>query len=213
MAEEKEKEDLNLDNAWQLFAPKSTRGLRVDYPELADYSEFKVLRLDALLFVWYYACKSSPLFNSKLKKRDLVVECMRKSKIVYLDPEKREKFISGDFGEKIESAIKVMYSFEPSIRILSKKLAVKQLADIEKMTSLKLDDHGNHVSFHDKEGGIDMNKKKAYMSMIMSANEKMDSMIQRAEKGFGVTKKDSKSNNKNFESSGESFAESYHENH
>ena len=207
-----EDRNLNVDNDWNLFAPKSARGLRVDYPELASYEEFRAVSRVELHFVWLYACKASPLFNSRLKGRDLIVTCMQRAKFVVNDPEKREKIISGDLGAKIQKAVDTMYLFEPSIRIKSKKLAIKQLADIEKMTSLKLDAEGNHGSFLDKEGGVDMNKKKAYMSMIITANEKIDGMMEKAEKGFGVTKSSSKNSDKNKEGSGNSFAESFHEN-
>lgn len=49
-----------------LFAPKSTRGLKLDYPELDDkerYPEFASLRQYDMLFVWAWACASSPFVN------------------------------------------------------------------------------------------------------------------------------------------------------
>ena len=200
-------------NIWSLFAPKSSRGLRVDYPELSDYEEFKSLRVVELHFVWLVACKSSPLFNSTLKDREMIRACLRDARFKISEEDKLEKFLSGDFGEKIQTAVQVMHTFEPSVRIIAKELAIKQLADIKKMVSLKLDDSGNHSSFYDKEGNVDMNKKRYYMNMVMDSGAKMGAMVERAEKGFGITQKNKKVNDKNTEASGETFTESYHDNH
>lgn len=205
-------EDNDFLNVWDVFAPRSSRGLRVDYPELSDYEEFKSVKVAELYFVWLFACKASPLFNANLKKREMIEACMERAKIRIVEPEKKEKFLSGSFPEKIEKAIRQMYLFEPSVRILAKQIAIKQLYDVKKMTSLKLNDNGDHVSFNTKDGDIDMNKKKQYMSMIMDANKSIGAMVEKAEKGFGVSKKENKVSDKNLEGSGDTFTESYHDN-
>lgn len=206
MAESKEK------NIYLLFAPKSDRGLRVDYPELSRYDELKGLGRRELLFVWYYACKSSPYFNMDVKDPRLVVEkCLEASGLIFQDETKKAKFLARDFPEKISAAIKVMSSFEPSVRILAKLKAVKAIATLERLTNLKLDEDGNHSSFKNKDGQVSFTSRKQYQDAVIAAQEKMDALIEKAEQGYGITIIDS-SANKNIDDNGLSFAESYHEN-
>ena len=199
------------ENMQLLFAPKSRRGLRVDYPELAEYEEFKNIRAKELLFVWYYACKSSPFFNLDIRKRDLIQKCVDVCDLLFDDEARKEKFLSGNFPEKIQSANKQMEIFEPAARIEAKQMAIKMIADIKSMVSLPLDENGVHPSFLDKSGELDLAKKNAHMNMVFKANDRLGDMIRTAEKGFGVTERKKTIIDKNREASGETFAESYHD--
>ncbi|MHA1974621.1 MAG: hypothetical protein ACTSW1_16595 [Candidatus Hodarchaeales archaeon] len=210
-----------------LFAPKSARGLRVDYPELGKYEELKALRAKELLFVWYYACKSSPLFNYDGPKKNLIERCIKASNLRIDDPAKLAKFEVGNFPAKIQAGIDVMFNFEPAARIVAKLEALKDIEDLKKMTSLKLDPNGNHPEFYVKgtiprgkeneEGGtdympeIDMSKKQKYMDMVIKKNEKLGDMISKAEKGWGVVRSDKTNIDKNRDETGVSYAESFHE--
>ena len=210
---------------FMLFAPKSDRGLRVDYPELSNYEELKSLFKKELLFVWYYACKSSPLFDFDGPKKVLIEKCVKASGLKLDDPAKKVKFMAGNFPAKVQAAIEVMQNFEPSARITAKLEALKDIEDLKKMTSLKLDGNGNHPEFYEKgsipkgeEGSedylpeINMEKKNKYMSMILKKNERLGDMISKAEQGWGVVKSDKTLIDKNKDDTGESFAESFHNN-
>jgi len=196
-----------------LFMPKSVRGLKIDYPELNDYEELKALDRKSLWFVWLYACKSSPYFDiDKKSEREIVELCVNTCGMRFDDPAKREKFLDRNFPEKIQAAIPIMNSFEPSVRMLAKLSAIRSLENVKKMTSLTLDEHGNHVQFLDKDGNIDFNKKKQYMSMVMDKEKKIGEIIQKAEQGYGLSIA-KKGGNKNLDDNGWTFLETFHQNH
>jgi hypothetical protein len=203
---------MNKEEIYLLFAPKSNRSLRFDYPELADYSEFKALNKLDLLFVWYYACRSSPYFNDDSRERVIIEKCARAAGLVFNEEDKKEKFFSGNFSDKIQAAINVMLKFEPSARIIARAQAMKNYNDIMKMTSLKLTDTGDHPSFLDKDGNIKVTDKKAYMSMVFDANQKTGDMLAKIEQGFGITQKSKTIIDKNKTGEGETFAEAFHNN-
>jgi len=213
------------DDIYMLFAPKSTRGLRVDYPELSSYEELKSLFKRDLLFVWYYACKSSPLFNFDGPERVLIEKCIKASELTFDDEARKTKFLAGNFPSKIQAAIEVMNNFEPAARIMAKIEALKDIEDVKKMTSLSLDSSGNHAEFFVKGSipkgeendpnympEIDMGKKEKYMGMVFKKNEKLGDMISKAEQGWGVVKSDKTLVDKNMDDTGETFGESFHNN-
>jgi hypothetical protein len=200
------------DSIYMLFAPKSSRGLRVDYPELSEYEEFKSLRPAELFFVWLYACKSSPYFNLETSERNIIEKCVDKCKIRFDDKGKRENFLSGKFGERISAAIPVMNSFEPSARIMAKKLAFKHLKNIKMLTSLVLEEEGVHPQFENAGGDQSFTKKSTYMKMVLDANKELPGLIAKAEKGFSIVKKEKKTGDKSRTSTGDTFAEDFHNN-
>lgn len=190
-----------------LFAPKSDRGLRIDYPELSGIKEFESLRKNEMLFVWYYGCKSSPYFNLDWKETDIIKKCVEKSQLNV-----NKEFLEGKFPDKIKSAVLVMNRFEPALRIIARQEAAKTLLDNRKLTSLILDNEGNNIQFQSKEGDVDFMKKKHYQKMLSDASADLPVLIQRAEQGFGLTEKSkSKVEDKNLDDGGKSFAETYHE--
>lgn len=203
---------MNKEEVYLLFAPKSVRSLRFDYPELADYPEFKALSKLDLLFVWYYACKSSPYFNDNNRDRNIIEKCSRAAGLGFSEEDKKEKFLSGNFSDKIQAAINVMLKFEPSARIIARAQAMKNYNDIMKMTSLELNEHGDHPSFLGKDGGINMGDKKKYMDMVFDANQKTGEMLAKIEQGFGITEKSKTIVDKNRTGEGETFAEAFHNN-
>lgn len=61
-----------------LFAPKSKRGLKFDYPELADKDkspEFVGVRENDMLFVWAWACASSPFVSIEPREKKMELCC------------------------------------------------------------------------------------------------------------------------------------------
>lgn len=201
---------------YMLFAPKSARGLRVDYPELNEYPEFQGLRANEMLFVWWYACKSSPYYDiDKKTEREIIAMCLEKARMRFDDPAKKEKFLSQNFPEKINAAITTMRTFEPSVRILGRLSAIRSLSNIRKLTSLELDEHGNHPMFIKGKGEdaeVDFKKRTDYMNMIIKKEEKIGSIIDKAERGYGVAKMTDEQS-KDLDDGNLTFLESYHENH
>lgn len=208
----KKKEDKPFNEDLLLFAPKSSRGLKFDYPELSQIAVLKDLRPQEILFVWYYACKSSPFYNSSMPEADIIKRCIDESGIYIGEGTKRANFLAGIFPDSIKEAIPIMNNFEPNLRIILKKDAIQAILDIRKMTSLDLDSDGNNPQFETKDGDIDFNKKKTYMSMYEKREEMIPVLLKKAEYGL-IDSKESKLENKNLSNSGRTYAEEYHENH
>lgn len=105
-----------LSKDYVIFAPKGNKELKREYKELDDYQEFKALNNSDLLFVWWYACKCSPLINIPEEKRVFMA----------IDQSYRDKGIqearkvdwqNRDFPPHIKQAIKVMDRFNPQMRV------------------------------------------------------------------------------------------------
>lgn len=202
-----------IEERYLLFAPKSARGLRVDYPELNEYKEFQGLRPKEILFVWWYACRSSPYFNMDYNsEREIVEMCLDRVNFYFDDPAKKEKYLSQNFPEKISAAISMMRTFQPSVREMARKSAVRSLHNIRKLTSLELDEDGNHPLFRNKDDEWDFKKRNDYMKMIISKEEKIDAIIEKAEQGFGLMKLTAEQS-KDLDDGDLTFLESYWENH
>lgn len=195
---------------YMLFAPKSDRGLRFDYPELAAVPQFKSLRKGEFLFVWCYACKSSPYYDLKLTDQEIIKMCAEHAELNLTDGVKKANFMSGIFPDNIREAIPIMNSYEPNIRMLLKIEAAKDILDIKKLTSLQLDDEGNNSQFYNVAGEVDFTKKKNYMLMIEKKDEMLPKLMSKSELGL-IQTKESKIENKAISSSGKTYAEEYHE--
>jgi len=101
-----------------LFAPKSSRGLKFDYPELADKDkspEFVGVRDTDMLFVWAWACASSPFvaIEPRAKKMEL---CCR-----YAYPvdqwERKTRDFDLHFPDDISRAIERMGKYNFAARV------------------------------------------------------------------------------------------------
>lgn len=206
----KQEKPTNPRPEYMLFAPKSDRGLRFDYPELAAVPQFKNLRKGEFLFVWCYACKSSPYYDLNLPEQEIIRMCIEHAELNLSDGVKRANFMSGMFPDNIKEAIPIMNSYEPNIRMLLKIEAAKDILDIKKLTSLELDDQGNHMQFYNKDSEVDFTKKKHYMAMIEKKDEMLPKLMAKSELGL-IQTKESKTDNKALSASGKTYATEYHE--
>jgi len=107
-----------VERRYLIFAPdKSGRDLRAQYPELFDYPEFKshVIKPYDVLFVWWYACASSPIFDRPDAER-----LEEAAYMAYPSDQMRGSKI-GEFRtkmpENIIAAINRMRSFNKAARI------------------------------------------------------------------------------------------------
>ena len=198
------------DTVYTVFAPKSIQGLVTDYPELGQIDEFKI-RKHELLFVWYYACKVSPMFShsSHRSKREKIEACLKVSGYVP-SHDIKSKILEGNFPTRIAGAISRMEDFEPSVRIMAKLDSMDKYLTLQKLTSLDLDEEGNHATFKNKDEEINFTAKKQYMEMIIKFEEKKPGIISQIENGFGVTGVKKGSNDKNYDESGKTFLEAFH---
>lgn len=196
---------------YALFAPRTVNSLSVDYPELRNYEEFRIKKHD-LLFVWYYSCKVSPLYDhvDVKSKREKIERCAKASGLI-IPSDSKSRFLEGNFTAKMSAAINRMESFEPAVRIMMKLDSMQKFMTLKKLTSLKLDDDGNHESFKNKDDEINFTAKKQYMDMILKLEEKKPQVIEQIENGFGITGIKKGSNDKNYDDNGMTMLESYWE--
>lgn len=209
--EGKEKEVVSVNiNQFSIFAPKSSRVLYEDYPELRVYKQLKGLNTYELLFVWYYACEASPLHRITDKRK----RCDEAMKITFfagkqarLDQRLKEQYLNGKFTERIANAIDVMSRFKIGPRIRAKMITEKAFENIEKILDI---DANNPAHFLNKDGEVDYSKKKSYVDTAAKAVELLPTLIEQLEGSFGVvSKKEAEQLDEGVD--GESFMDSFHE--
>lgn len=115
MENKKSLEELMLDNRYVIFAPMSERDLRVQWPELSDYEEFRTLKVHDMLFVWWYRCESSPYSDDEDEEK--LEKCIERA---YPTEQQRAAKLT-EFKERLPDTIKVackrMESFNRTARV------------------------------------------------------------------------------------------------
>ena len=106
-----------LEKRYLIFAPKNGKDLRVQYPELSDYPEFKQDQIKShdLLFVWWFRCSASPFAD--VEDKDKLESCI---KIAYPTEQQREakiKEFKQQFPDNIKAAFRRMESFNLGARV------------------------------------------------------------------------------------------------
>jgi hypothetical protein len=102
-----------------VFAPKSEKNLREQYPQLDKYEEFKELHSEEMMFLWFFRCSCSPFAN--YEDKDKLGPCID---IAWLSEQvraqKKEEWkrpnLKG-FTGKMPAAIARMASFNTSAMI------------------------------------------------------------------------------------------------
>ena len=122
---------------YSMFRPKSKRGLLADYPELKDYFDTGGLNRSEMLFVWYYGCRVSPLFDLE-DDRTKIEQCLDASFGYKITNEDREKWMSGGIPHKILEAIESMQKFQPGPRVRAMLMTERMLNNIEEIININL---------------------------------------------------------------------------
>lgn len=170
-------------NDYSLFAPKSKRSIKDDYPELRDAEEFRGLTKSDMLFVWYYACEASPLMSidSDQKRVESAIKYIER-----IDPElitaKFKDYAQLIFTPKMEVAIHKMRQYKMGTRIRAKKMIDKTMDNYEKILSLDIDGS----EFINKDGEKDFTKIKQYVDSSKTIIGNIPTLIEQAERGFSV---------------------------
>lgn len=195
---------------YSIFAPKSSRALYVDYPELRQYKQLKDLRSHEILFVWYYACESSPFYHISddfvRAKKSAEKSCYTGNKLSISGPE-FQNLINLKFPPKVERAIPIMIKFKVGPRIRAKMLYEKAFDNIQKILDV---DASDETQFLNKDSEVDWTKKKAFVDTISSATKNIPELVKQLEDNFSVS---SKSDDENDEDGfdGMSLADEFHE--
>lgn len=182
-----------------LFKPQAGK-LKQIYPELKENKKFNDILSDEFLFVWYFACASSPIdpeLPDMMRAKTAAAEAIK-------DFDKRKKFANLEFPEKIKEAIDEMKKYNPDVRMVAKRIIQTTFNNLEKMTQI------NEDSFIkiDKDGvkTTDWAGRKQYVDSVSKISETLPSLIAQMEHGFGYL--DSKSDKE----SGKKSIDKFHEN-
>lgn len=114
------REDVGEEAFWKvyyIFGPVQARSLRNQWPELKTVDALDALPDDDLVFVWWYANRTSPfeMFDD-VKRAKLSIGIAYRNDTVKLEA-RMKMWENLDFGHQISSAIKAMMSFDPDHRI------------------------------------------------------------------------------------------------
>jgi hypothetical protein len=202
-----------------LFRPKSARALFEDYPELSKYPESKELHSQDLLFCYYYACESSPIYQIRDKKgraKEAILLAYESinykshgggnsgGKKLTLD----EKYDMGNckFSEKMSAGIKMFSRFRINPRIRAKMMTEKAFENLEKILDIDASDDNN---FKNKDGDVDFSKKKSYVDTVARALTVLPELIDKLESSFSVSSTVEQA--KDSDGDDISFADLYHD--
>jgi hypothetical protein len=193
---------------YSIFKPKSKRGLFLDYPELRKVPAFTNLSPDEMLFVWYYACESSPFVDLTTERtrieESLNISMLRGGKKMSKD--QKDRLLEGEFSAKVTTAIDHMQKYRVGPRIRAKMMVEKGFENLEKILNI---DASNNSLFLNKEGEVDFAKKKSYVDTMAKATDILPKVIEQLEGGFNI-KKDKAGEDEAFK--GQKLIEDYHDN-
>ena len=157
-----------------IFRP-TNKDLRVEYPELSEVSEFASLSKQEMVFVWWYACRSSKYINIEdevLRTKKALERTYGKGKI---PKEVYDKYMSQNFPEKVVDAINRIKQYSPEVRTKAKMLADDAFSKWEKLLDVAPEDL---VELEDK-------KKFADLYVLIMKNQPF--IVAELEKGYGVS--------------------------
>ena len=100
-----------------IFAPKSVKDLRIQYPELSEYPEFKssAIKHHDLLFVWWFRCAASPLHDKE--DEDKLEECVRRAYPTEQQRHAKLEEFRDRIPDNLKSAFKRMEVFNLEARV------------------------------------------------------------------------------------------------
>ena len=175
---------MRKESQFSIFYPNSSRDLAMDYPELYENENFRKLNRAEKLFVWYWGCRASPFWDLE-DVDERLDKCIHHSFGSTLDHVAKQRFMSGNFSEKIDKAIIFMNKFQLSPRVRASKLTEKILKNIEKLIDVEISEDSEE--FKNKDGEADWSKKKAYIDSCEKATKILPDLIRQVEEGYGVT--------------------------
>lgn len=157
-----------------VFEPTG-RNMKVDYQELASVPEFKDLTNSELVFVWWVANRTSPVFNLPERKKVYVAYKKAFGKV---KNDTLQQYLSGIFPAKIALALEKMKTYIPSVRLEAKLMAEKTWEDYRKILSTNIDSI------------TDADAKSKHLNMIQKVRADMPNILRDIEMGYGVTIKE-----------------------
>jgi hypothetical protein len=111
--------DILVSKRFLVGVPKSEKDLRVQYPDMFDYPEFKrdaMRNADDVLFVWWFRCACSPYYDLPDEKK--LEKCIARA---YKSEErkklKKDEFLNLKFPDNMKAAFKRMEAINIGARV------------------------------------------------------------------------------------------------
>lgn len=163
-----------MDEKIKLFEP-TAQDMKLEYPELVEYKEFKGLSARELKLCWYVGNRTSPIANYRKEQRYKKALSMAYGKIGAKRKDVQD-MLNGNIPDNILKGIKRMATFNPSVRLRA-KFATEYIFD--RLNELI------EISEQDMKA-MDFDDRKKYTELIIKISAEMPDMIKRMEGGYGI---------------------------
>lgn len=157
-----------------VFKP-SSKMMKIEYPELAEMSEFESLNDNELKFVWYYANPTSPYVDDNNEPRK-IGKCLSKAFGGLLSTEAENRYRSQNFPDKVRIAIDRMKNINVDARQMAKRSAKKVFDNLNRMIDIPEEDWAE----------MTYENKKSYVALSLKITESLPDLVSTLEQGFGV---------------------------
>jgi hypothetical protein len=168
-----------------LFGIETEGDLRIEYPELSEMKEFKLLKVKEVRLCWLLGNRTSPIY--KLSKRDRLQKALE---IVYgrsyASHKDLQNIVAGEMPEDLKIAINKMESFNPEYRLKAKLMSQYMFDMLNDMIIL---DAATLAA-------MDIDEKKKYTDLIVKVHSELPDMVSRLETAYGVKTVENKTNKK-----------------
>ena len=172
-------EYLMLRRRYSLFWPKSKNDLLSDYPDLRKVKAFSDLNPRQMLFVWFYACRISPVVETIQDDDDRIKECIREAWGKNPPREVVDKYSMRQWGQEVTRAITAMRAYVPDARIRMKLLTMEAIKKVQALLDAPVDEL------------VTWPQKKDYFEALGSGMARIKEMIPIVEEnGLGVIDQD-----------------------
>lgn len=125
-------EYLMMKRRYSLFWPKGRADLLLDYPDLRRVQAF--MKLDEprkMLFVWFYACRISPIVENIPDDAGRIRESIKEAWRGKASPELIEKYTKKGWGPEVGAAIIAMRAYMADARIRLRLLLESNISRVQ----------------------------------------------------------------------------------
>lgn len=170
-----------------LFFPDRKKKIVDAYPELATKPEFIALSKQQGDFVWWFACKASPLNNKETEVKDRFEKARKAFDNSFgnnADPDTRVKYYNCQFPPEIMQANEIMSRFSPDHRSRANEALEQIFNNLLSISKIDIKD----VMFKIVDGSevFDASSVSSYVTAIQKVREELPEVIKMREEGFGI---------------------------
>lgn len=162
--------------------------MKLEYPELADISEFDTLQNKELKFVWFFANQTSPFINIKNRRergRLALDAAFGEDKA---PKELKNEVLTGMFDERIRAAIERMSKFDAGVRTRAKSMAERIFSNFEII--IKVDP--------DEVEQMEDDEKANYVNLAKTVQGALPDLVKQLESGYGIRERNSDDSGNNI---------------